>query len=87
MIAFQVDDMTCGHCVNAITRAVKSVDKNASVDIDLTAHSVTIDSQVADAAALESAIAETGYTPVRSPVGVIRAAAPPAAKRGSCCCG
>ncbi len=24
MISFQVSDMTCGHCINAITRAVKA---------------------------------------------------------------
>ncbi|NUZ08523.1 heavy-metal-associated domain-containing protein [Piscinibacter koreensis] len=35
MIAFQVNDMTCGHCVSTITKAVRAVDKQASVSIDL----------------------------------------------------
>ena len=34
MQVFRVDDMTCGHCVQAITRAVKAVDPEASVVVD-----------------------------------------------------
>ena len=33
MVTFQVNDMTCGHCASAISRAVASVDKNARMDI------------------------------------------------------
>lgn len=29
MIAFEVKDMTCGHCVGTITKAVKAVDRDA----------------------------------------------------------
>ena len=29
MIAFEVKDMTCGHCVSAITKALKATDKDA----------------------------------------------------------
>lgn len=35
MIAFEVNDMTCGHCVSTITKALQAVDKDAKVDIDL----------------------------------------------------
>ena len=31
MIAFEVNDMTCGHCVSTITKAVKDADKDAKV--------------------------------------------------------
>ena len=31
MIAFRVDDMTCGHCVKAITQAVRDADAGAAV--------------------------------------------------------
>lgn len=64
MIAFQVDDMTCGHCASTITKAVKAADANAQVAIDLASHRVTIEPSQADAQALREAIAEAGYTPV-----------------------
>lgn len=64
MIAFQVDDMTCGHCASTITTAVKAADANAQVAIDLASHRVTIEPSQADAQALREAIAEAGYTPV-----------------------
>lgn len=35
MIELHVDGMTCGHCVSAVTRAVKSVDPQANVQVDL----------------------------------------------------
>ena len=40
MIAYEVKDMTCGHCVNAITQALKAVDSTAEVRIDLAQHRV-----------------------------------------------
>lgn len=63
MIRFTVNDMTCGHCAATITKAVKGVDPQAEVRIDLPAHKVEIDSGKADAPALSAAIAEAGYTP------------------------
>ena len=64
MITFEVKDMTCGHCVSTITRAVKSADKDALVQIDLTTHRVVIEAAAADAQELGDAIREAGYTPV-----------------------
>jgi copper chaperone len=64
MIAFEVQDMTCGHCVSAITQAVKSVDAGAELRIDLASHRVDIVSSRADAASLSAAIQDAGYTPV-----------------------
>ena len=87
MIAFKVNDMTCGHCASTITRVVKTIDRDAAVDIDLGTHSVTIASTVADEAAFRHAIAGAGYTPVSLPTGSERAAASVAPKRGGCCCG
>ena len=29
MITFEVNDMTCGHCVSNITKALKATDKDA----------------------------------------------------------
>jgi copper chaperone len=64
MTTFEVKDMSCGHCVGAITKAVKAVDQGATLQIDLATHRVSIDSTAADAAALSEAIKEAGYTPV-----------------------
>jgi len=87
MITFEVDDMTCGHCVSAITKAVKATDTNAKVSIDLATHRVVIEPTEADSAQLSHAIKEAGYTPVA----VANPAAAPVsvgtAKRSGCCCG
>jgi copper chaperone len=64
MIAFEVSDMTCGHCVSTVTKAVQAADRDATVRIDLAAHRVEIEPQAASAAALEQAIRGAGYTPV-----------------------
>ena len=43
MTSFPVKDMTCGHCVSPITKAVKAVDQVAKVQIDLATNRVTTD--------------------------------------------
>ena len=63
MIEFKVDDMSCGHCVAAITKAVKEVDANGKVDVDLAARRVRIESTHA-AREFSAALEEAGYTPV-----------------------
>ncbi len=85
MISFQVDDMTCGHCVSTITKAVRSVDQGARVEIDLAAHRVQIEPTEAGASELADAIREAGYTPVVA--AAASSQADKAAPRGGCCCG
>jgi len=64
MISFQVNDMTCGHCVSTVTKALKAVDKDAKVQIDLATHRVQVEPASADAEELADAIKDAGYTPV-----------------------
>jgi copper chaperone len=64
VIAFEVSDMSCGHCVSAITKAVKQVDEDAQVRIDLATHRVEVEPAEASAEDLAQAIEEAGYTPV-----------------------
>jgi copper chaperone len=64
MLSFQVDDMSCGHCVSAITQALKAADRDAVVHIDLAAHKVQVEPAAASAAQLQAAIEDAGYTPV-----------------------
>jgi copper chaperone len=80
MIAFQVNDMTCNHCVGAITKAVKAVDPAADLQIDLATHQVQINTTLADAAVLAGAITDAGFTPVAL-------AAAGAMPKASGCCG
>ena len=61
MYEFQVNDMTCGHCVATVEKAVKSVDGAARVEIDLAAHAVKIESDE-PAQHFSKAIQEAGYT-------------------------
>lgn len=63
MIVFEVKDMSCGHCVSAITQAVHEADRGAQVRIDLGTHRVEIEPASADAQALGDAIREAGYSP------------------------
>ncbi|WP_020200481.1 MULTISPECIES: heavy-metal-associated domain-containing protein [Cupriavidus] len=60
MIQFQVEGMSCGHCVGAITRAVQAVDPAAKVSADIPAQAVTVEA-TASAEALRAAIEEAGY--------------------------
>ncbi|MEH0164858.1 heavy-metal-associated domain-containing protein [Paucibacter sp. JuS9] len=84
MIAFEVNDMTCGHCVSTITKALKAVDAGARVQIDLASHRVQIAPTEADEVELSDAIKEAGYTPVM--VSDAAVACTPGAKAGHGCC-
>nr|WP_315261522.1 heavy-metal-associated domain-containing protein [uncultured Duganella sp.] len=64
MYQLQVENMSCGHCVGAVTKAVQAVDAGARVEVDLAAKSVTIASAT-PLAPLKSAIADAGF-PVTS---------------------
>jgi copper chaperone len=67
MIVFQVDDMTCGHCVSSVMRAVKGLDAVAEVQIDLARHRVSIEPGRATAQQLAAAIQDAGFTPLPLP--------------------
>ncbi len=60
MPTFNVPKMTCGHCAATITTAIKTVDADANVDIDLTQHQVAIESS-ADTTTLAEVLEEAGY--------------------------
>jgi copper chaperone len=58
---FDVEGMTCGHCVRAITRAIHTLDPDARVDVDLAQGVVIVEGQMLSDAAAD-AIAREGYT-------------------------
>ena len=85
MIAFEVNDMTCGHCVSTITKAVKAADQDATVQIDLATHRVQIEPVAANAQQLAHAIVEAGYSPV--PVQATPPTTAPSKAGSGCGCG
>jgi len=44
MFQLRVNDMTCGHCVKTITKAVTAMDAEASLEADVETKLVRIDS-------------------------------------------
>lgn len=63
MITFHVNDMTCGHCASVIKKALKTIDDEAEVTIDLDRHVVSVDSAQSTIEEIRNAIADAGYTP------------------------
>ncbi|MCS4248014.1 MULTISPECIES: heavy-metal-associated domain-containing protein [unclassified Pseudomonas] len=61
MQVFNVEGMTCGHCVRAVTQAVQSQDPAASVKVDLAAKEVGVESRLS-AEQVISLITEEGYS-------------------------
>ena len=60
MTKLNVPEMSCGHCIAAIEKAVAGVDADARVTADLENRTVSIESAIADAALIDALKAE-GY--------------------------
>ena len=63
---FQVQGMSCGHCVTMVTQAVRGVDPQAEVKVDLASGRVEVNSDQ-DRQALARAIEEEGYRVAPAP--------------------
>ena len=59
--SYLVPDMSCSHCVAAITEEVSKVDGVAAVDVDLATKLVQVHGVEVDDAAVVAAIDEAGY--------------------------
>ncbi|MEO8858041.1 MAG: heavy-metal-associated domain-containing protein [Burkholderiaceae bacterium] len=62
MPEFDIEAMSCGHCANAITKAVKQLDPLAKVEVDLSRKKVMVES-IEDRSAISAALTEAGYPP------------------------
>lgn len=62
MIRFNIPQMSCGHCVKAVTEAVREADPQAKVEVDLASKNVAVES-TADRGRIAQALAEAGYAP------------------------
>ena len=60
MLHLKVSGMTCGHCVSAVTRAVRAVPGAGDVTVNLGRGEVTVAGDP-DPSAVRAAIAEEGY--------------------------
>ena len=57
---FTVNDMTCGHCVGTVRKALEEALPGADIAVDLATHRVSF---TGDRTRGEEAIREAGYTP------------------------
>jgi copper chaperone len=84
MVTFEVQDMSCGHCVSSITKAVRAINQGAQVTADLATHQVRIEPTGSDNTQLSDAIREAGYMPVLIADAAMAVGQP--APRSGCCC-
>ncbi len=61
MIRLSIPDMSCGHCEKTIREAVKEVDRDARVTVDLNSRTVDIET-ARPRDDVSGAIAKAGYT-------------------------
>ena len=66
MHSFSLPDMSCGHCVAAITEALKAADAQARVEIDREARTAQVDSAL-PRETLAAVLTEAGYPPSSAP--------------------
>ena len=62
-IILNVEGMSCSHCVNAVTKAIRGLEGISNVDVDLEAKTVTVgyDIDKVTLIAIKDAIEEEGY--------------------------
>lgn len=60
MLRFYIPNMTCGDCAKSVTKALLSVDPQARIETDPSAHEVRFVSAL-DESAFLAALSEAGY--------------------------
>jgi len=60
-LTYTVPEVSCDHCVEAITEEVRQVERVEAVDVDLAAKHVTVTGERLDGQAVCKAIADAGY--------------------------
>jgi len=62
VLEFNVEAMSCSHCVSMVTQAVKSADPHAEVEVDLSNKKVRVQTRE-DRETVAAALTEAGYPP------------------------
>lgn len=57
---FTVSGMTCGGCINAVTRAIQSADPNAQVKVDLATQTIELQTTLSSLEA-QQRISDAGF--------------------------
>jgi copper chaperone len=60
MTTLSIPEMSCGHCKASVDKAIKSLDPAASLDFDMTARTVAVETS-ASLAAMQTALKAVGY--------------------------
>lgn len=60
MTEFNVEGMSCAHCVSMVTKTLKALDPQAKVEVDLASKKVKVES-TEDREILAAALTEAGY--------------------------
>ncbi len=60
MLSLKVSGMTCGGCINAVTRAIQSQDPSAKVQADLATQTVSLETTLSQAQASQL-ITDAGF--------------------------
>ena len=60
-ILFNVPSIVCSGCGDTITKAIKTVESDASVNVDVAAKTVTVEAQASEES-IKQAIVATGHT-------------------------
>ena len=64
MLSLKVSGMTCGGCINAVTRAIQAQDPQAVVQADLPSQIVKLETRLSEAQASQL-IADAGFPVVQ----------------------
>jgi copper chaperone len=64
MLSLKVSGMTCGGCINAVTRAIQSEDPAAKVQADLATQTVTLETTLSQTHASQL-ITDAGFPVVK----------------------
>jgi copper chaperone len=57
---FTVPEISCGHCAGAVTKAIKALDPQAEVKVDVAGKTVAVETAMPDSA-VAAALAKAGY--------------------------
>jgi copper chaperone len=62
MLNLHIPNMHCGGCARGVTAAIRSVDADATVEPDLNARTIAVQTKLPEASVRE-ALAEAGFAP------------------------
>jgi len=62
MQVFEIQSMSCGGCASRVAQAIRNLDAQAKIEVDVPARTVRVET-TEDRASVAAALAEAGYPP------------------------